>query len=102
MILSDYCYKCECDWWRGHCIWCRVKIFLYPLYEKYKKSTAKFSKNELFCIKCLISDGFFRDGGSWIPDRCPKCGGTECINYGGLTIFQKLEVRKTGGRNNAG
>jgi hypothetical protein len=28
--------------------------------------------NQLVCSKCLIADYFFRGGGSWLPDMCPK------------------------------
>lgn len=52
----------------------------------------KINKDELFCIKCLIPDRFFREGGSWSIDICPKCGGTACIMYQDLSLFRKFRV----------
>lgn len=54
----------------------------------------KFGDDQLVCSKCLIYDGFFRGGGSWAPDSCPKCGGTDCTMYKNLTLFQKKKAEK--------
>lgn len=51
------------------------------------------TKGRRLCKKCLIDDGFFRGGGSWAPDCCPKCGGTECIIYERLSIIKKSKAR---------
>jgi len=54
----------------------------------------KFNKDELFCSKCLIHDAFFKGGGSWASNGCPKCGGTDCTMYQNLAFIQKIKVRK--------
>jgi len=51
-------------------------------------------KNRLLCKKCLIDDGFFVGGGSWSPNNCPKCGGTDCVWYDSLGFFKKLKAQK--------
>ena len=50
------------------------------------------NKDELFCPKCLMHDTFFVGGGSWTPDNCPKCKGTDCIMYGNLTTIEKIKA----------
>lgn len=52
------------------------------------------NKDELFCLKCLIHDTFFVGGGSWAPNCCPKCRGTDCIRYENLTPIQKIKAKK--------
>lgn len=54
--------------------------------------TGELFKSDLFCVECLILDSFFVDGGSWIPDRCPKCKGTDCILYEDMTPEQKAKA----------
>lgn len=54
---------------------------------------AKFNEDELFCSNCLTPDRFFRGGGSWAPDCCPKCGGTDCTMYKDLALIQKMIVQ---------
>lgn len=54
----------------------------------------RFNSDALFCKKCLIHDHFFRGGGSWAPDSCPKCGGTECITWNKVSIFKRNKVAK--------
>ena len=46
------------------------------------------------CKKCLVDDGFFSGGGSWAPDSCPKCGGTECVMYENLPPRKQKKARK--------
>jgi hypothetical protein len=53
----------------------------------------KFDKGELYCKKCGIHDSFFGNGGSWAPDSCPECGGTECITYENMSHLQKSKAR---------
>ncbi len=61
----------------------------------HPQKCAKFSDSgDVFCTKCLIHDTFFKGGGSWIPDRCPKCGGTECRMWQSLSFFEKKSARK--------
>lgn len=52
-----------------------------------------FGKDTLFCSKCLIRDGHFRGGGSWAPDSCPKCGGTDCTMYQNLSVWHKIKAK---------
>jgi len=47
----------------------------------------------LLCKKCLIADSFFVNGGSWAPDNCPECGGTECVWFENLSFVQQAKAR---------
>lgn len=58
--------------------------------EKIKYSLS----NRLLCKKCLIDDGFFRGGGSWAPDSCPNCGGTDCVWFDNLNWSRKQKALK--------
>lgn len=53
-----------------------------------------FTKDLLVCSQCMIYDGFFRGGGSWAPDSCPKCGGTDCTLFQNLNFLQKRKARR--------
>jgi hypothetical protein len=55
---------------------------------------ANFTKDELFCKKCLIHDHFFVGGGSWSSDLCSECGGFDCVSYKNLTIEEKYIARE--------
>lgn len=46
----------------------------------------------IVCSKCLILDSFFIGGGSWSPDRCPKCNGTDCILIENLSANNKRKA----------
>ena len=54
----------------------------------------KFDKNEFFCKKCMIHDTFFVGGGSWAPECCPKCKGTDCTAYRNLSFMQRIKAKK--------
>ena len=49
-------------------------------------------KGRLLCKKCLIDDHFFRGGGSWAPDSCPKCGGTDCVMWEDLSFIKQMKA----------
>jgi len=53
----------------------------------------KFDKGELFCKKCGIHDTFFEGYGGRAADRCPECGGSECILYEHMSFLQKSKAR---------
>jgi hypothetical protein len=55
---------------------------------------ASLSDNDLLCKKCLIDDSFFVGGGSWSPNGCPKCGGTDCVLYKDLNPLKKAKAQK--------
>lgn len=55
---------------------------------------SKFYKNDMFCVKCLLHDHFFRGGGSWAPDSCPICGGTETILWRNMGFLRHLKAKK--------
>ena len=69
----------------------KLMIFL----EESKQMTT-FDKNEFFCAECLIHDSFFKGGGSWSPDSCPKCKRADnVVPFKKLTIEQKATaIRK--------
>ena len=52
----------------------------------------ELAKDQIVCERCLIYDGFFIDGGSWIPDRCPNCKGTNCKMYDNLDPISKIRA----------
>lgn len=53
-----------------------------------------FGDNDMFCITCLIHDRFFEGGGSWAPDSCPVCNGTETILWKDMSLLQHRIARK--------
>ncbi len=54
----------------------------------------KFNDDEMFCKKCFLRDGFFTGGGSWSPNACPICGGTETILYKNMNNKQRRIASK--------
>lgn len=54
----------------------------------------RVGEGEFVCKKCLVHDYFFVGGGSWAPDACPKCGGTECVLYEELSPLKKAKVQR--------
>lgn len=81
--------------WKG---WFRkifgVKKPVEKVEKKEKKIKYSIHWRRSVCKRCLIEEHWFRGGGSWSPDLCPKCKQDDLVTFGNLSEKDKLKADK--------